>query len=255
MTEILVLDVSQANATGQAPGRASLQDDLDWGWAAAHGVRGAYVEGYVGNDGPNPSAATQMADIRASGISGGWYDFLYPGLPDGLGRPLYRGAAAQARLHAAMPVDGQARVWLPGDMPHAYDAEWPVESDFAKWTTSWGAISTWLLAYIQERSLLSGQARHAFYSFHSWVATLIARTAFVLPPEAQLWIAGDVEWTVPGFTPTLWQRTGRELMVPTKSGRGSVKCDCSVFLGDETAWATFRGLPPSDTPTRPDLAS
>ena len=29
-----ILDVSSAQAPGRAPGRASLQDDLDWAWAA-----------------------------------------------------------------------------------------------------------------------------------------------------------------------------------------------------------------------------
>jgi hypothetical protein len=250
MTDIiLVADVSSANAPGAAPGRASLQDDLDWLWMAAQGVRGVYTEGCIGNDGPNPDRATLSADIASAGLALGWYDFTYPiGLQNDSTHTA-RDAIGQARMHAASHPK-----WAPGMLQNAYDFEWPSPADFIRWGCTWPQIANWARAYIAERRQIEGRAGDAFYSYKSWLYSLMDEGSFDLDDEIALWVAGDYAWsTSDDRKPILWQRTGHELMVPTTSGRPPVKTDCSIFLGDETAWASFLGLPPSATPTRPDL--
>jgi len=238
---ILVVDVSSANAMGAAPGRSSLQDDLDWGWLCAQGVRGAYVEGYIGNDGPNLDYAQQRDDARAAGIAVGTYDFCFPGLPDEAGHPA-RDPVSQARLHAEH--DG---IWMPGDLPTMADLEWPAPEDLARWSTSWPLIDTWNGIYLGERDRLAGR-RVGIYSYPWWWESLAKGMSGTFDPVyagRPLWCAAvGAPWVKPPFSDwTLWQRTGRELMVPTRSGRPPVKTDCSAFNGDEDAWAAFLAGP------------
>jgi GH25 family lysozyme M1 (1,4-beta-N-acetylmuramidase) len=240
MVDILIVDVSAANALGAAPGRASLQDDLDWTWLRAQGVRGAIVEGFIGNDGPNLDFEAQLADAAAAGIAVGEYDFPFCGLPNADGHP-DRDPISQARLHAA-----HGRVWRPGDIPTMADFEWPAPQDLAKWSTSWPAIDTWCGQYLLERDRLAG-CKVGIYSYPWWWESFAAGIAGGFDPVylvRPLWCSGSAApWVKAPFTDwTLWQRTGQELMVPTRTGRPPVKTDCSVFNGDEDAWQAFLGL-------------
>lgn len=237
---ILVVDVSSANAIGAAPGRASLQDDLDWDWLYAQGVRGAIVEGYIGNDGPNGDFQDQLNDARGAGMAVGVYDFCYP-LPYAQGH-LGRDPVQQACIHAAH--DG---VWTPGDIPTMADLEWPAPENLAKWGCTWAQIDTWIGLYLAERDQLAGR-RVGIYSYPWWWESLTKGMAGTFEPvyaDRPLWCAGaGAPWVKPPFTEwALWQKTGNELMVPTRSGRPPVKTDCSAFNGDDAAWAAFLAGP------------
>jgi GH25 family lysozyme M1 (1,4-beta-N-acetylmuramidase) len=234
MTDLLIIDISAANALGRAPGRGSPQDDLDWTWLADQGVVGCYVEGFIGNDGANPDFVQQCADVRAAGIAVGVYDFCYPLLADST--HANRDPIDQAALHAAH--DGP---WKPGDMPTMSDFEWPAPEDLAKWGCTWAQIREWICGYLARRDRLAG-CTVGLYSYPDWMRELGELPEYVAV-ERPFWCAGTSPWAPsPWKAWTLWQRTGRELMVPTTSGRPAVKTDCSVFAGDETAFAAFCGV-------------
>jgi GH25 family lysozyme M1 (1,4-beta-N-acetylmuramidase) len=225
MTDILVVDVSSANALGAAPGRASLQDDLDWDWLAQRGVRGAIVESGIGNDGVNQDLTQQLADIAAAGLIPGLYPFIYPLPADGV-HP-NRAPADQARLHWS-----QAPKLAGPHLPTFCDAEFPTPAAFARWGCTPLQIRAWLTAYRSTYSALSGETM-GLYSYPDW----LAETGYD-PGDGPRWMAGD--HATPGAI--LWQMTGHELMVPTRSGRPPVKTDVSLFAGTEADWARFVGI-------------
>lgn len=224
MSDILVVDVSSANAMGAAPGRASLQDDLDWAWLVAQGVRGAIVESYVGNDGPNLDMQDQLRDAQAAGLVTGVYQFLFP-LPVVDGH-INRRADLQAELHYA----NAPRV-AGSHLPTFADGEWPNPSKWAQWGCSASQVADWLALYLETYDRLSGETT-GVYSYPSWWAEVGFDAG-----ERPHWMAGS-DATAGAV---LWQRTGEELLVPTRSGRPTVKTDCSLFAGDDAAWASFCG--------------
>jgi GH25 family lysozyme M1 (1,4-beta-N-acetylmuramidase) len=237
----LIVDVSAANARGRATGRTAVQDDLDWQWIAAQGVVGCYVEGYVGNDGPNLDMEDQLHDATSAGLLTGIYDFVYP-LPNALGHA-NRDPVAQARIHAT-----NAGTWRPGQLPPMADLEWPSPgAGWVQWGCSQSQIEDWLCAYLVERDRLAGTACGIYTYLDFWEQMTPSNGVF--PAEyfdRPLWVAGSSAWArSPWTAATLWQMTGKELHVPTTSGRPPVLTDCSQFLGDDAAWSAFLGVAPT----------
>ncbi len=232
----LIVDVSAANALGRAPGRSSSQDDLDWQWVKSQGVVGAYVEGYIGNDGANADFVDQLQDIVGVGLIPGVYDFAYP-LPTDETHA-YRDPVAQARLHAA-----RSGPWKFGMLCSMCDLEWPAPAAWARWGCSKQQIIDWTCAYLLARDGLAG-CKVGLYTYLDFWEKLTSDGATVPSELASrpLWVAGSTPWVAAPWTAaTLWQRTGKEILVPTLSGRPPVVTDCSEFLGDDAAWQTFLG--------------
>jgi GH25 family lysozyme M1 (1,4-beta-N-acetylmuramidase) len=249
MTDKLIVDVSAANALGRAPGRVTAQDDLDWKWLASTGAVGAYVEGFVGNDGANPDYEAQMQDAIGAGLVVGTYNFVYP-LPNAIGHPA-RDPVSQAKLHAE-----RCGPWKPGMLPTMCDFEWPAPEQAARWGVDGASKLAWLMQYLPAMDDLVG-CSVGLYSYLDFWQEILSCGAPVPPELASrpLWVAGP-DWVRPPWTTaTLWQMTGRELHVPTTTGRPPVLTDCSKFLGDDDAWQKFLGLVPSELPTKPELDS
>jgi len=232
----LITDVSAANALGRAPGRALSQDDLDWAWAKSQGVVGSYVEGYIGNDGPNTDFDLQMQDIVDAGLLAGVYDYVYP-LPTVAGHA-NRDPVAQAQLHGA-----KSGPWKPGMLRFMGDLEWPSPAQWAQWGCSAQQIIDWICAYLLTRDGLAG-CMVGLYTYEDFWMELTAGGTNVPSELADrpLWVAGSSAWVKPPWSAaTLWQMTGQELKVQTTSGRPPVTTDCSQFLGDDAAWSAFIG--------------
>lgn len=232
----LLLDVSAANALGRATGRTASQDDLDWKWVAGQGVAGVYVEGYVGNDGPNVDFDDQVKDIVGVGLPYGVYDFVFP-LVNAIGHA-DRDPVAQAQLHAS-----RSGPWKPGMLPFMCDLEWPTPAQWPAWGCSKQQIIDWVCAYLPERDSLAG-CKVGLYTYEDFWTELTGSGTSVPAELAErpLWVAGSRSWVQPPWTvATCWQMTGQEMHVPTLSGRPPVITDCSQFLGDDAAWAAFIG--------------
>ena len=208
-----ILDVSSAQAPGRAPGRASLQDDLDWAWAASQGVIGALVECSIGNDGVNLDLAGQLADASSAGLLVGIYNFVYPLPADGA--HANRSADDQARLHWS-----QAPKLTGRRLRTFFDAEWPYPQDWKRWGCSSWQIDDWLDLYAETYEGLSGDTL-GLYSYPDWMH------AAGLNGTRPLWLASVPQ---PANGAILWQQTGHEWMIPTRSGRSAVRTDVSLVL-------------------------
>ena len=207
---------------------------------ATAGVRACYVKAQQGNDHPNQYFDEQVEAGVAAGLDMGAYHFSEP-LPEVPGR-VNRDPLGQAQLFFAATAAARAR----GDLklPPMQDLEWPVAAAWVEWGVTGTSIARWaamFAAHVDAMWLRSC----GIYIDPSFAASL-PQIELTMMRFRALWGAA---YPIGGFLsappsasppsippwgrPTLWQFTDK-FSVP-----GCQACDCSVFLGDETAYQAF----------------
>ena len=219
--------------------------DIDWVAVAAAGVRGAYIEGQVGNDGPNRLFAAQAAGARAAGIAVGVYLFAEI-LPDSPAHP-NRDPDDQVRL--LWEATGGVPC-APGDLPPMLDCEDPEVQHWAGAGVTPAFAVTWIASALAAIDARWGRTA-GVYTYAPWWRALGLYGTNPVFVDRPLWLAAyPGPWDsvpppdgtpMPELAPfgaaTIWQH-GSKMPLP-----GSGPCDGSVFAGDEDAWAALLETP------------
>lgn len=236
---------------------SAVQGLVDWQALAHAGIRFAYLkasEGNRGNDpvlglpeyyldrkrmsgvsGTDPYFDRNVAGARAAGIAVGPYHFGYC-LPPQAGNPL-RDPEAQAKY----AYDVAAGVGQIGDLPPAFDFEWPAPQDWGKWGCDPTQLRAWALTFLNASQTLWGRtpvvysypdfwkrsgadSEPAFARFRLWAASY---------PHPDRWPTdGEKPAAFPPFADwTFWQFTGGGMRLPN-----GVPVDYDCFNGDEVAF-------------------
>ena len=132
-----------ANTTAAIDVSAS-QPLIDWAQVSAAGITDAFVEAFLGNDGPAPDGVAQVAGARAVSVRARGYLFAYALPSDGVH------AGRDPLDQVAMWFEQLARMDLDPSLPLVVDAEFPKALDFAKWGESAPQVRAWLLAALAE---------------------------------------------------------------------------------------------------------
>ena len=234
---------------------------IDWQRVAAAGVRFAIIKCTEGNEsGRNDKRfAENVIGAREAGIYVGSYHFGYP-LPEAPGK-IGRSPEEQARR--AWVDSGQLGA-RPGEIPPAFDAEWPAVGEWGKWGVTAASISEWCHRYCVEIERISGR-KPILYTYPFWWRSVAATASVAWAKDYPLWIASykdTSEWmpraaTTPHAVPpwdddwTFWQFSadGSPIAIP---GIPASPIDRNVFRGDLDALRRLAGIEP-DAPTLPVL--
>lgn len=240
---------------------SSMQGTVPWSALAAAGNRFVYIRCDVGNDPRDVNFDANVGGAQRAGLAIGAYHVAYP-------------------LDHIDPV-GQAQLdWsrsghlgaAPGELSPALDMEWPLRekpgqprgSEWNRWHVTSSSIRAWSLAWLREMRRLSGRypVLYTFPWFWGTVSEGASAPELAEFSNYPLWLASNygkfgpagppdnyvpmpiAPWT--RVTLNQWDGTGGAVMP------NGGDADFDVFLGDEAAWADFRGLPPPASETAPD---
>ena len=240
---------------------SAVQGVVDWDALKAAGIRFAYLKCSEGNrgidlalglpeyyldhkraagvSGQDPYFDRNVAGARSAGILVGPYHFGYP-LPPAPGNPT-RDPEAQAKFAYDLSAGLGA---FDGDLPPAFDFEWPAPEHWGHWGCGPEQLRKWALAYLAASETLYG-VPGVLYSYPDFWKRSGAGSepAFA---RSSLWAASyphpdrwplETERPV-AFPPferaTFWQFTGGGMRLPD-----GTPVDYDVFLGTEDELAAL----------------
>ena len=147
----------------------------------------SFIRCKVGN---NPGVDARFVEnvrrARGEGLFPGPYFFPFP-LPH-----LDPKVQAKAFLAAAL-VDGEPVGSMRGDLPPAFDLEWPPPHEWGKWKCTADQIVDWSLECLAEIRLAYGIAP-VIYSYPYFLQSIAKARDFPALMTYQLWIAGGGQY-------------------------------------------------------------
>ena len=203
-----------------------LSDDIDF----------VVLKGQQGNDGFDPTFASNVALANDEGVIAFAYAFAYP-LP-------HLDPREQARLFVDRTVEA-APAMAP--RPLFLDFEWPVPEQWRRWGCTAAQISAWCAACAEEVESYAG-VTPVIYTYPDWWAH-VSKADVSWAALYPLWLASywNHGWPKGGDAPKLpapwaewlfWQFDGNGgLRLPN-----GVDADFCVFNGDEEALRRLAGL-------------
>jgi lysozyme len=238
---------------------------IDWGRAAAAGVKFAIVKHTEGNEGCDRRALENVSGCKAAGIYVGAY--LYGmALPSGRNRPPGRSPEEQARK---LWTDSGGLGTRPGELPPVLDIEFPARWDkrkknadgsladqWRRWEVDALFIASWTLACLAEierlwkrtpivytypdfwRSLGGHGAHPSFSRYPLWIANYTHPDAW-MPPETARPIAVQ-PW--PDYVMWQFSADGSPIRIP---GIPACPIDRNVFNGSLDDLRRLAGIDPS----------
>lgn len=218
----------------------------DWQKMKASGLRFVIAKACEGNgergdfsDVLDPVYRLTCARVRAFGMLPGTYQFVEP-LPTDPEHP-GRDPKEQAKAHFQKTLGA----WVPGDLTHFCDAEWPEVNAWQRWGVGPSFLREWLLTYLDTYSGLLGRAM-GLYTYPVWAAAAGLHDDPRFAPYP-LWLAdypdaykrvAPPDGAAPrAFPPwagwSVWQHSGGGLLLPLATG-ASVPVDGNV-IADEAS--------------------
>jgi lysozyme len=238
---------------------SAAQGHVDWPSVAAMGCRFAILkcaEGNRGKDpifdlagfdvtheraantsGQDPQFLTNLTGAKAAGLVVGCYSFAYP-LPPKPGVVLHE-PEDQAKFHYDL-AGGLGS--SDGELPPAFDFEWPAPNDWAKWGCSAGQLRAWALAYLEAAKAywgcaplvytypdfwmhVGGSSEPAFAQYPLWMASYPHATQWPTDGNRPLIVRPWTDWAA-------WQWTGGAAKLPN-----GVAADFDVIRDEDTLHA------------------
>lgn len=166
---------------------SAIQGNVPWKALALAGHRFAFLRCQVGNE--TTRDVKFVDNVRAAKDNGFFlapYDFPFP-LP-------HLDPVAQADLFAkSADIDGHPLGAEKGELPPAYDLEWPPPELWAKWKCSANQIIDWSLKCL-ERMEQNWGCKPIIYSYPYFLQSISKGDGFLSFMQYKLWIAGGAQY-------------------------------------------------------------
>lgn len=155
---------------------------------ASSGHAFAFVRCKVGN---NPGIDTRFVDNvrrgRGAGLAMSPYSFPFP-LP-------HLSPVEQAKWFVESTlVDGDAVGSMKGDVPPAFDLEWPPPEEWTKRGCTADQIVDWALACLEQMTADYGGIKPLIYSYPFFIQAISKAKNFAQLMNYKLWIAGGAQY-------------------------------------------------------------
>lgn len=200
------------------------QAGIDFDWVANQGFDFVYVEGELGNDGPDALFDQFIAGVRAVGLAPGAYLFFYPLGDD----PKHPGRSPEEQVNAQFELT-QGLGGSKGELPPMFDFEWPPPTDWKGWNDTAPLIRDKCLAAVERARALWGVNPVVYTEPWFWKSVLTAGGDFSGFSSCPLFVAGETPTILDPWTCwTLWQHLGSEVYP-----KGCGETDRDIFNGTQ----------------------